>query len=271
LAANTPTVAVETALAERVFRQLERNMRVLFGARELSVLLAAASSLDEDLVTDISAQKSNHELTRVFRYLLEDGVPLRPLRLLFESLSSWINLDPKADPVFLAECLRQSMKRQLCQNLASADGELGVSLLSPALQERLMADLSRIRQATGDLDLDGLPLDPSTMDVLLAEARRLTDADVENSRRIAIVTIPQLRRRLRNTLANAGINLPVVSPHEITSEILTFPVNVLGEGFVSQYQPIDKAGSAQPVAGRKSRDRSDLPTDLDPTPKAALT
>jgi type III secretion protein V len=253
-AANIASVGMEVALAERVFRKTETKTRVLFAGDEYAALISAAKSIDAATLELITEKKSAQDLLRVFRYLLEDGVPLRPLRLLIESLGQWINLQPDADPVFLAECLRQSLKRQLCQNLAGSDGELGVSMLSPLLQDRLIGDLARLKQVTNDIEVDGLPLEPRLIDLLVDEVRALFDAELEPGKRIAIVAAPEIRRRLRNTLANVGLNVPVIAPHEISQDVVTFPLAVLGERLVGESrQDLPKPAVSKPTLRNEGR------------------
>lgn len=232
--AGLPVLSPEIALAERLFRNMEQNMGNLFSRREYQAFMTEARALDATLVEAVESRQKPSKLTRVFRYLLEDGVPLRPLRLLLESLAHWTEIHPDSDPLLLAECLRSSLRRQLCQNLASADGELGIALMAPQLQNRIVSDLKSIQKTGGAIDIDGLPLDPELCALLVAEVRALRDRDIDQDRRIAIATAPELRRRLRSFLANADLHVPVISPHEIGDEIVTVPIGVLGETFVNQ-------------------------------------
>ena len=225
------TVSLEYALAERLFRALEQNIGRLFSHLEYDGLMAEARKIDMDLVVSIAERQTAPKLIRVFRYLLEDGVPLRPLRLLLESLAYWTEIRDDADPLFLAECIRSSLKRQLCQNLASPDGELGIVMLAPKLQNRIVSDLKSLQKLGNTAEIDGLPLDPDLCSLLISEVRGIRDRDIALDRRVAIATSPELRRRLRSFLANADLHIPVISPHEIGDEINTVPIGVIGEGY----------------------------------------
>lgn len=245
--AGLEATTIETALAECLFRRLENNVRILFSRTEADEVIESARQQDATTVGYVTEKQSSQNLVRIFRYLLEDGVPLRPRRLLVESLAHWIHLHPDADAVFLAECLRNSLKRQLCQNLANDQGELGVSMLFPSLQERIVNDVKHIRTLEEGAEIDSLPIEPALSDYLIAEVRKLIDLDVAPGRRIAIVAAPEIRRRLRNFLAHCGINVPVISPHEISQDIITVPVDVLGENF---------KGTTTSSASREQRLRS---------------
>ncbi|MEL7092509.1 MAG: FHIPEP family type III secretion protein, partial [Pseudomonadota bacterium] len=229
--AGLSVTSIEVALAECLFRSLENAVRILFGHVEYEELISAARQADEATIAFVTEHQSQQNLVRIFRYLLEDGVPLRPRRLLFESLAHWIHLHPEADPVFIAECLRNSLKRQLCHNLANSQGELALSMLAPALEERILNDLKHIKTLEEGAEIDNLPLDAELSDLITGEARKLGDLDTADDRRVAIVAAPNIRRRLRNFLAHCGINIPIISPHEISADITTMPIAVLGEGF----------------------------------------
>jgi type III secretion protein V len=255
-ASGLGTVSLEYALAERLFRALEQNIGRLFSHVEYDTLMAEARNIDADLVESIAERQTAPKLIRVFRYLLEDGVPLRPLRLLLESLAYWTEIRNDADPLFLAECIRSSLKRQLCQNLASPDGELGIIMLAPKLQNRIVSDLKSLQKLGNIAEIDGLPLDPDLCSLLITEVRGIRDRDIALDRRVAIATSPELRRRLRSFLANADLHIPVISPHEIGDEINTIPIGVIGEGYkdtleqASVYKPDRRAqwGSAPKTA-----------------------
>lgn len=229
--ADLNVISLEVALAECLFRRLENSVRILFGNHEYEELIAAAKQTDAPTISFVLEHQTPQNLIRIFRYLLEDGVPLRPQRLLFESLAHWVHLHPDADAVFIAECLRNSLKRQLCQNLANSKGELAVSMLSPALEERILNDLKHIKTLAEGAEIDNLPLDAELSDLITREACKIRDLDTAEDRRIAIVASPNIRRRLRNFLAHCGINIPIISPHEISSDITTMPIGVLGETF----------------------------------------
>ena len=86
-------------------------------------------------------------------------------------------------------------------------------------------------------EIDNLPLDAEMSDLIVSEARRIQQLDTTEDRRVAIVAAPSVRRRLRNFLAHSGINIPIVSPHELSSDIVTFPIDVLGETFKGEKMP----------------------------------
>lgn len=221
----------EVALAESLFRHLERNIRTLFSTDEYAAIIESAKQSDEVLANSVTELLSQHELMRMFRYLLEDGIPLRPIHLLFEGLAHWKNLHEDADPIFLAECLRHSMRRQMCKNLANSSGELGVVPIAPSLQDLLVKNLQSSNASDECAEIDALPIEPAVTDFILAETKEILDSEMAGDHRVALIVEPRLRRRLRNFLAAAQLTVPVISPHEISTEITTIPLKLLGQDF----------------------------------------
>lgn len=229
--AELRTQSYEDALAEALFRQQEARIGTLFSKQAFAQVVANAKALDEALADEVTEKLGVTNLMMLFRYLLEDGVPLRPTRLFWESLSHWTHLYEDASPVFLAECLRTSLRRQMCQNMSAADGEIGVVLVAPQLQNRLIQDLKTAKKASGGIEVSDLPVDPEILSYLKAEALKLRDLDIEEGRRVVIVAASELRRRLRDFLSSLSLNLPVFAPHEISDEIITVPFATMGEDF----------------------------------------
>lgn len=230
--ADLKTQTYEDALAEALFRQQEARIGMLFSKKAFEQLIADAKALDEALVDEVTEKLGVTNLMMVFRYLLEDGVPLRPTRLLWESLSHWTHMKEDASPIFLAECLRTSLRRQMCQNMSGATREIGVVLVAPQLQGRLIQDLKMAKKASGGIEVPDLPVDPEIVNYLKSEAQKLRDLDIEEGRRVVIVVASELRRRLRDFLSSMSLNLPVFSPHEISDEIITVPFATMGEDFL---------------------------------------
>ena len=166
-------------------------------------------------------------LFKMFRYLIEDGVPLRPASLLMASLHYWIHSAENPNSVILAECLRGSMKRQLCHRIAGPEGVLGVVMIDPDIEDRARRGLSDARYNTGDVANEGLSFADDVSDIIIRQFRGIWQSQSLGSRRVAIVVSADLRRRLRNYLAARDMHFPVLAPHEISNEFITQPVDLI--------------------------------------------
>jgi type III secretion protein V len=220
------TIPVEGALAHLVFRIYERNLGVLFSNPIFMQLLGSMHEADPAAMREIEDKIERPALHRLLRYMVEDGVPVRPLSLLVASLHYWLHSLDNPKVVTLADALRGSMKRQLCHRIAGPDGLLGIMLLDPALETMMRRSLQDHGHPAGYVD-GGLILPPKVNDAVLGQMREIISAQDSETRLPAIVTAPDLRRAVRNYLAMHDIHLPVLGANELTPEISTFPLGLL--------------------------------------------
>jgi type III secretion protein V len=219
-------IPVEGALAHLAFRIYERNLGTLFSNAIFMQLRASMQDADPAAMREIEDKIERPALHRLLRYMVEDGVPVRPLSLLVASLHYWLHSLDKPRVVTLADALRGSMKRQLCDRIAGPDGLLGILLLDPALETAIRRNLQESNPAVGN-DGTSFALTPKANDALLGQLRELLSAQDSETRLPAIVTAPDLRRAFRNYLAMHDIHLAVLGANELVPEISTYPLALL--------------------------------------------
>ncbi|MEP3636090.1 MAG: flagellar biosynthesis protein FlhA [Paracoccaceae bacterium] len=236
-ALNTTPLALEKALAYITFRLYERNLGTLFSHAIFAELLASAAVEEPETSALVREDMTEPALYKMFRYLVEDGVPLRPMSLLMSSLHYWIHSAENPNAVILAECLRGSMKRQLCHRIAGSEGILGVAMVDPEIEVLARRGIVDARRSTGDTANDGLVFEDDVSDFLIGQFRDLWRQQERGSRQVAIVSSADLRRRLRNFLAANDLHFAVLAPHEISSEFMTHPVELVSlKGLVKASQ-----------------------------------
>ena len=226
-ALNTSALALEKALAYITYRLYEQNLGTLFSHAIFAELMAAAAADEPETTALVREDMTEPALYKMFRYLVEAGVPLRPMSLLMSSLHYWIHSAENPNAVILAECLRGSMKRQLCHRIAGSEGILGVAMVDPEIEALARRGIVDARRSTGDTGNDGLVFEDDVSDFLIGQLRDIWRSQSRGSRQIALVTSADLRRRLRNFLAANDLHFPVLAPHEISSEFMTHPVELI--------------------------------------------
>ncbi|MFQ6550991.1 FHIPEP family type III secretion protein [Aestuariibius insulae] len=221
--------SVEPVLARLTFRLYERNLGTLFSQAVFSEVVEHARLAEPGPMEEVEAKLARPALYQVLRYLIEDGIPIRPIGLLVTSLHYWLHADNNnPTPVILAECLRGAMKRQLCFRISGPDRILGVALLDPSIETLARQGLAQAKRTeTNSVVNDGLIFEPEVNDELLTQFRALIPSEGEGGRHIAIVAAADLRRRFRNYLASHNLHMSVLAPHELSSEITTYPVEVI--------------------------------------------
>lgn len=219
----------EDAIARWAFRVYENNLGALFSNEVFNTLLAEARAAEPKLMESIEETLSEGALFKMFRYLIEDGVPVRPIKLVVSSIRYWLVTLEDPSPITLAECLRGSMKRQLCHRIAGKDRVLGLAVLAPEMDMEIRRALADKSRSALDEALEGLTMPPDTNERLLKPIRKLVDQQAHSGRQIALVAAAELRRKLRNHLASHSIHLPVLAPHEISNDISTVPIDLVAE------------------------------------------
>jgi type III secretion protein V len=154
----------------------------------------------------------------LFRRLLEEGLPLRNLRGLLESV---LEHSGQQDAGMLAETVRAGMRRQICHAYADKLRVIGAfivdaeaeSLLRNAIQQAGAGGGSRLNLAEG------------TVTALVERVR----AEVGASRGPGpvVLTALDLRRHLRGLLANNGVYTPVLSFHDLLPDFTVQPLGTI--------------------------------------------
>ncbi|MGB5863673.1 MAG: flagellar biosynthesis protein FlhA [Sulfitobacter sp.] len=219
---------VEDRMAQQIYRLYERNLGRLLSKNEFEGFLADSRAVDSEMVDQIEQQLGRNNLMQILRYLVEDGVPLRPIRLLVDSLSHWTHVNEGLGPLMIAECMRGSMKRQLCHSIAGPNGVLGVAMVDPQLETLARNAITEAKRTGQSNIIDGLLFDNDTTDEVLQQFRNLQIGEGQDSHQLAVVASTDIRRRLRNFLTTNNIHLPVLAPHEISSDVTCCPLEVIG-------------------------------------------
>ncbi|WP_232735026.1 FHIPEP family type III secretion protein [Salmonella enterica] len=90
---------------------LERNAKEFIGVQETRYLMDAMESNYSELVKELQRQVQLNRVSDVLQRLVEEGVSIRDLRTIFETLIIW---SPKEkDIVTLTEYVRVALKRQI--------------------------------------------------------------------------------------------------------------------------------------------------------------
>lgn len=215
-------------VARVVFRLYEHNLGTLFTNAIANAFLDEARAMEPETMAMVDNDSTPPALYRMLRYLVEDGVPLRPIPLLVSSIHYWIHTAETPTALVLAECLRGSMKRQLCHRITGGAPMLGIALLDPSLEALARQGMGGARQSmTSSAANDGLTFTPEVTDALLTQFRSILAPQQDGARHVAIVASADIRRRLRNFLAANNLHLSVLAPHEIANEIPTYPVELI--------------------------------------------
>lgn len=152
-------------------------------------------------------------LADVLRRLVEEGVSVRDLRGVLESLAQVAHAEK--DSLNLAEYVRSCLRRPLSHQLTGGSGELEVLLLDSMIEDTIRGAISRT--AAGSF----LTLAPAAARDVVRAVRRARDA-AEGATSV-VLTQPDVRRFVKKLIELDMPELRVVSYAELLPEIAIRP------------------------------------------------
>jgi type III secretion protein V len=203
-------------LRETLFKTSEK----FIGINEVQLMLDGVSTFYPALVREVvPGLIAVPQLTELLRRLLQEGIPIRNLRLILESIAK--NSQHEKNIALLTELVRTDMKTEICHVLGNGKKELHAFILSPFLESQLM---DSITGSNGDMTLS---IDPEFASNIFESVEQNCRAS-ETKRRIIIITQPELRLLFRNFITRKFSNIIVVSYNEIDPEFAVHPIGEIG-------------------------------------------
>ncbi len=201
-------VDCSTVIATHLTEVVKGYIDELFGDGELDDILRITGENNPKLVEDlIPAKISRGELLRVMRNLLREGVSVRDMRTVLETLADRIHETKNTD--ILTEYVRYRLGSAICSEIA--DGELQIhglvldGVASQAIRESLTAIDSEVH----------VGLQPDAARGLLSNLTDQMEQFAVSGRQPVLVVPAEIRRPVRDFLARHLGMLTVLSHREI--------------------------------------------------------
>jgi len=178
----TQCMDLEQVIAAQVFSVLRRQAHMFMGIQEVQWVIDRVAPEYPGLVAEVQKILPMQRIAEVLRRLLEEQVPIRNVRTIFESLIVW---GPKEkDMLLLTEYVRGDLGRYLAFEAAGGQSHLDAILLDPGVEqsirqcikptpagnylamppEHAMALTDRIAEMAGDASREGVAL-VTSMDI----------------------------------------------------------------------------------------------------------
>ncbi len=224
-----PTSVLATHLAEIVRRHADE----LLTREEVSALVDQLKEKAPRLVEEvIPSQLKIGELQKVLQSLLREGVSIRDLETIIETLGDWSTHTRDAD--VLVEYVRHALRRSICTGHAELDESgrprLHVVTMDPDVEERIGAHVDR--GAAGTTVAVPARLAGEVARGVAEAARPLSDA----GRPVIVVSSPTVRAPLRQ----------ILQPH--LAGVVVLGYNELADGFDVQSVGLVQLPSPGPAA-----------------------
>jgi flagellar biosynthesis protein FlhA len=205
-----------TILATHLGEIVRNNAGRLLGRQEVQHLVDILAKTSPKLVDDVlPTLLSLGDVVRVLRNLVKEGVSIRDMRTILESLGELSQMTK--DPEQMTEMCRERLAPQITARFKS-DGVVNAMTLDPRLEQVLRQSLADISKGTGGA------LDPNMLKNVTESAERSMAGFGAHGASPLVVTAPDLRRYVRAILERKLPNVPVVSFREIDS---TAPLRIV--------------------------------------------
>jgi len=206
-----------TVVATHLAELLRTNAHRLLGRQEvqhlIDVLARTAPKVTDDLVPNLL---SLGDVARILRNLVREGISIRDLRTIFESLAELAATTKDVEQ--LTELVRERLSPHITSRVRGPDGAIAALTLDPRLEDVLRRSLREIASGSGGA------VDPEMLKNVTASAEKSLTKFSALSATPLVVTSPDLRRYVRAIFERKVPQLAVVSFREIDPST---PINVV--------------------------------------------
>ena len=209
---------------------LANNCASLLGQEEVQNILDIVAKSQPKLVNGlIPGVVSLGLLTKIMQNLLNEGVPVRDMRTILETL---VEYGPKSqDPEVLTAACRIGLRRLIIQDIAGGEMVIPVITLAPDLERVLHKSLE-----TGGAE--GVGIEPGLADQMQHSLAEATENQELAGEPAILLTSGILRQTLSRFVKNTIPGLRVLSYQEIPDDKQIKIVSVIGnnqnQGQISQ-------------------------------------
>lgn len=151
------------------------------------------------------------EIQKILQNLLVEGVSIRDLLTIFETLADYASTTRDTD--ILTEYVRQSLKRVISNKYFSQNEAVSVVTLDPKVEQMIMGSVKQTEQGSY------LTLDPETTKAIIASASKEIKKLESLGKNQIIITSPIVRLYFKKLTSEYFKDLVVVSYNEIESNV----------------------------------------------------
>ena len=209
-----------TVVATHLSQIMKTHAHELLGREEVQQLLdnlaKSSPKLVDGFVPDLIPLGVFH---RVLKNLLEDGIPIRDIRTIVETIASEAHISQ--DPDALTTALRTALKRLIIHNINDIESDIPVITLNHELEQILQNSLQMANQGN-------VSIEPGLADRLHQSLSESTQ-QMEASGKPAILLVPgQLRQLLAKFIRHTIPSMHVLAYNEIPDNRNVLVVATIG-------------------------------------------
>ena len=199
-------------IATHLMEIIRSHLDELLTRQDVHNLIENVKEANETLVSELVPKLLNvGEIQKVLQNLLAEGISIRDLVTIFETLADYAPTTHDTD--VLTEYVRQSLKRAISNQYFNNNETTSVVTLDPNVEQVIMDSVKQTEQGAY------LALDPDYTNRLMTSLREETDKLEVLGRTPIIITSPIVRMYLKKLTQEQFRNLHVLSYNEIDSDV----------------------------------------------------
>lgn len=210
--AGYTVVDASSAITTHLSELIKRHGHELVGRQEVQALLDDVGKAHPKLVEElIPTLLPLGTVVRILGNLLKEGIPIRDLRSILESVSD--HAATTKDPDVLTEFARQALARTITKQYQLPDGTLHVITLDPQLDRSLAEQAAVLPQGAP------LNLDPAISHKLLSSLKQAAERVAARGQQPIVLCSPAIRRHLRRLSDRLLHSVPVMGLNEVDAMV----------------------------------------------------
>ncbi|HIE55087.1 MAG TPA: flagellar biosynthesis protein FlhA, partial [Chromatiaceae bacterium] len=194
-----------TVIATHLSHLLQQHAQQLLGYEEAQQLLDILAEKSPRLVEDLVPKTITlGTLLKVLQNLLSEGIPIRDMRTIAETLADAGR--ESQNPDTLTAAVRRALSRQIYQHINGMKDELDVITLDPSLEQILLQSVQGAQEGG---------MEPGLVDRLMKNVKELAQRQEMAGHSPVLLVSPAIRGLLSRLLRSAVPGLHVLAYDEV--------------------------------------------------------
>ena len=201
-----------TVVATHISEIVKRHAHELVGRQEMQQLLDNLSVTAPKVVDELIPNLLNlGTVLRVVKGLLKEGVSIRDLRTILETLADYASLTK--DPDVLTEFVRQGLGRFIVDQYKLEDDTLCLITMSREVEDVIAEAIQPSDQGSY------LAIEPNTAQLIIGAVRNMADRFSASGAQPVLLASPSIRRHVRKLIERFVPHMAVLSHNEIPQNV----------------------------------------------------
>jgi len=200
-------VDTSTVIATHLSQLLHQHAHELIGHEEVQHLLDMLAKTSPKLVEDLVPKMLPlGAVLKVLQNMLQEGVPIRDMRTIAETLAEHAPTSQNSD--VLTAAVRTALSRQIYQHINGMANEMAVITLDPELEQILLQSVQTAPES-------GLGIEPGLAEQMISELNQCVQQQQTGNKAAVLMVSPALRPILAKLLRSLAPNLHVLAYNEV--------------------------------------------------------